>query len=135
MMNGKITKRERFEEMVNIFTGLERTDLVEFCKNELELLAKKSAKKGNTKKAKEQLADMEFVFAELVTVGRPVTITELIKIRGLELSNQKVSAMLKKLIELGKVQRVEEKKVAYFSAIDDDDTDIDDTDIDDTVTE
>ena len=128
MVNGKITKKERFEEMVNIFTGLERTDLVEFCKHELELLSKKAENKGNTKKAKEQSEDMEIIFAELVAVGGAVTITEFIKQRNLAYSNQKVSAMFKKLIELGKVQRTEEKKVAYFSAIvidDDDDTDID----------
>ena len=119
MMNNKITKKERFTEMVAIFNGLERMDLVEFCEHELELLEKKSASKGDSKKAKEMVADMDFIFEELVAMNGPVTITELIKARNLEYSNQKVSAMLKKLIEVGKVERYTDKKVAYFVAVTD----------------
>ena len=117
MMNGKITKKERFTEMVNIFTGLERMDLVEFCQHELGLLEKKAERKGDSKKAQAQFADMDIIYNELVVVGRGVTITEFIKARNLEYSNQKVSAMFKKLIEVGKVERYTDKKVVYFKAI------------------
>ena len=42
MNTNKITKAMRFEEMKNIFTEMNRADLVAFCEHEMELLAKKN---------------------------------------------------------------------------------------------
>lgn len=75
-------------------------------------------------KAKEQGLEMLFpsteffgeINAVLGTFENPVTITEMQKTDELsEYSNQKLSALLKKLVSAGEVVRTEEKKKAYFS--------------------
>ena len=50
MNTNKITKAMRFEEMKNIFTEMNRADLVAFCEHEMELLAKKNTKANGEKK-------------------------------------------------------------------------------------
>ena len=51
MKEMKITKKMRFEEMVEIFEDMGRTDLVEFANHELELLAKKNGGKSKMSQA------------------------------------------------------------------------------------
>lgn len=120
-MEKKMTKRNYFEEIIAIATELERTDLVDFAKHEIELLEKK--KSNGNKKANEQVEKgVALVYAELSKVER-ATATELIAKGGLaELKNedgvvttQKVSAYLNKLVDMGKVKKVIEKKKTYFS--------------------
>ena len=44
MSNKKITKKDRYTEMVAMFTEMGRADLADFAKHELELLEKKLLK-------------------------------------------------------------------------------------------
>ena len=95
--------------------------LVDFINHELELLdRKKSATKGLTPTQK---ANEVFKQAILdgMTENRLYTITELQKeipaIASAELSNQRVSSMVKALKDDGKVVRTEEKGKAYFSKV------------------
>lgn len=116
----KVTKREVFGEMITIFEEMERVDLVEFAKHEIELLDKKASKSGTSKTQEANLGIMETIKNELARIGRSVTITELQKESEelAEFSNQKLSALLKKLVDAGEVTKMVDKKKSYFSIAD-----------------
>lgn len=118
----KTTKREKFEMLLQITEVAENSTLVEFINHELELLAKKNASStGNRKPTKTQmendklLQDITDYFVEVAT--EPQTITDLqTNIDSLqELSNQKVSALLKKLVDSQILVKFVEKKKTYFT--------------------
>lgn len=80
-------------------------------------LAKRSSTKTPTKTQKENEVIMERIVDALADVGKAVTVTDLIAhgIEGFELTNQKVSALLRKLVEAGKVNKTIKGKKAMFS--------------------
>ena len=112
-MANKKTKREFFGEIREIVK--ENTELVEFIDHELELLDKKTSAKS-TKVNTEQVELMEKIVNALNEIGRSVTISELQKENAemAEYSNQKLSAMLKKLVDNKQVTKVVDKKKSYF---------------------
>ena len=60
---------------------------------------------------------MEKILETLSMMEGKVTVTELLTfgIEGFELTNQKVSALLKKLVDAGKVEKTMDGKKARFS--------------------
>ena len=120
----KMTKRQKFELAIELATAQGNEMLVEFFKHEIELLENKKSK-GNAKANEKMAGEMELVYNALVAVGRPCTPSELIAETDLaELKNengivstQKVSAMLKKLIAVGKVESFTDKKKTYFKVV------------------
>ena len=112
-MANKKTKREFFGEIREIVK--ENTELVEFIDHELELLDKKTSTKS-TKVNTEQVELMEKIVNALNEIGRGVTISELQKENAemAEYSNQKLSAMLKKLVDNKQVTKMIDKKKSYF---------------------
>lgn len=130
-MEIKITKKMRFEELKGILETMERQDLVDFVNHEIELIDKKaiSRKAGTGKKAKENEAIAEIILEAMEKVGKPTTITDLLKVDilanyvtedGKPLSNQKVSAILKPLLRTeenpnGTVVRTMDKKTTLFA--------------------
>ena len=124
-MEKKMTKKEMFNLIANAMK--ENDDVVAFCNHEIELLEKKASKSGQTKTQKENAILIESVFSSLATVGKPVTITEL-QTEVAEMSNysnQKLSALLKKLVDCGRVVKTTDKKKSYFSIVANEDTDND----------
>lgn len=115
MENKRVTKKEYFEILRGIVEG--NDELVAFIDHEVELLSKKSNVK--TKAQKENEAYVEDIYNYLAEIGRPVTVTELIAEAQLEFTNQKVSALLKKLVDAGRVVKVTDKKKSYFSVVTD----------------
>lgn len=113
----KVTKKDMFNEVIAIAESLDRQDIVDFAKHEIKLLEKKASKSSQTKTQKENEALMKKILEALETVGRPVTITELqTEVAEMsEYSNQKLSALLKKLKDCGKVKKTMDKKKSYFS--------------------
>jgi HSP90 family molecular chaperone len=116
----KVTKRERFEMIKEIVlnAGLENeAEMVEFLDNEINLLNKKRASGAKTATQKENEVLVERLYEVLAEVGRPVTVSELQKENEEfgAMSNQKVSALMKKLKDAGRVNKVDDKKKAYFS--------------------
>ena len=114
----KLTKKDYFKELREMVAEIGRTDLVDFIDHEIELLTKKGSKSTPTKTQVENEAIKEEIVATLVDLGKFVTITE-IQGANLELerlSNQKISALLKQLVENGAVVRTVDKKKAYFKA-------------------
>lgn len=118
-MANKKTQREFFAEIREIVAQAGRTDLVEFVDGRVSALDKKKSK-VSTKRTEEIDKNTALVFDALVNVGKAVTVTELVKSATNEVadfSGQKVSAYLKKLIEVGKVVKTEDKRVSYFKAV------------------
>ena len=112
-MANKKTKREFFGEIKEIVKG--NAELVAFIDHELELLNKKTSAKS-TKVNTEQVELMEKIVSALNEIGRSVTISELQKENAemAEYSNQKLSAMLKKLVDNKQVTKMKNKKKSYF---------------------
>lgn len=122
IMTNKMTKREWFAEIKAIVEGAQvdsekKAGMVDFIDHEVELLDRKHSKSGQTKTQKENVEIMEKIMAALAEIGKPVTITELqnASTEMAEFSNQKLSALLKKLVDSGRVVKTQEKKKSYFS--------------------
>lgn len=121
-MEKKMTKKEMFTLIATL--NASNQAIVEFCNHEIELLDNK--KSNGNKKANEKVAkEVEIVYNALVSVDRAVTASELIAETDLTalknesgvVSTQKVSAMLKKLKEQGKVENYTDKKKTYFKVV------------------
>lgn len=116
----KMTKRDHFTTLLTLSEVKSNPALVEFIEHELELLAKKnSAEKKPTAQQVENAGVAKAIVAHLqADPARLFSITELIKevpaCAGL--TNQRVSAIVRGLIGTS-VERTEEKRKAYFSAI------------------
>lgn len=112
----KMTKKDYF----NVIKGLvsDRQDLVDFIDHEIELLSKKSSRTAPTKTQVENEAIKEKIVATLVELGRYATITEIqnANMELADLSNQKISALLKQLVDTNIVEKMIDKKKAYFKA-------------------
>lgn len=114
----KLTKKDYFKELKEIVMELGRTDLVEFITHEEELLSKKSSRTAPTKTQVENEAIKEKIVATLVELGRYATITEIQNANTelADLSNQKISALLKQLVDTNIIEKMIDKKKAYFKA-------------------
>lgn len=80
-------------------------------------LAKRGSSKSPTKTQKENEVIMERILDSLAAIGSPTTVTDLLAfgVEGYTLTNQKTSALLRKLVEAGKVSKTIEGKKAMFS--------------------
>lgn len=117
MAEVKKTKRVFYNEIVELGKELGRTDLVEFANHEIELLDKK---KSSDVKSKNQIANegiKEIIVNTLQELGKFATISEIQSANAelSELSNQKISALLKQLVDSGAVKKQIDKKKAYFA--------------------
>ena len=117
-MEKRITKKEYFKmlrKVVEVANVDNRDELMIFIDDQIKLLDKKKSS-VNTKKAAEIEATLEKIYEALKEINRPATATEVADKVGV--SNQKASAYLKKLVEAERVERVPDKRVAYFKIID-----------------
>lgn len=117
----KLTKRDLFGQARELAIANDREDLVAFIDHELELLDKKASASGNSKTQKENLEIIERLYSELANIDRAVTISEFQKESEYAgtLSNQKISALFKKLVDNGRVIKTVDKKKSYFSVAND----------------
>ena len=97
-------------------------DIVEKLTKMIEQLDKKAqAPKKPTAKQAQAVEEAAEVLEALKVVGKAVTVSELMEAVP-ELvtkykSNQKISSLLRKLIEAGSVTKYDEKRKAYFKAV------------------
>ena len=114
----KATKKEMFKKLIELAQENERTDLIEFCEHEIELLNKKASASGQTKTQAENEKIKIVIAEELTRIARAVTISELIKESESlgQYSNQKLSALLKQMVENDKtVTKIIDKKKSLFT--------------------
>ena len=111
----KMTKAQMFKQIKDNYplTSAE----VEFIDHELALLAKKNS--AEKKPTAQQTANeaIKAAILEGMAEGAKYTITDLIKNvpECADLTNQRVSALVRQLVDEGKVVRSEDKRKAYFS--------------------
>ena len=118
MAEKKLIKKDYFYMLREIVISMERQDLVDFIDNEIELLNKKSSRTTLTQTQKENETLKEKIVSTLTELGKYATITEIQQTNPelADLSNQKMSALLKQLVDTKIVDKVIEKKKAYFKA-------------------
>lgn len=122
-MEKRLTKKDYFEMIKGVCA--DRTDIIDFCNHEIELLSRKNSKSGATKTQKENEIVANMLVEELAKVGKPITITDLMNTsetvknytleNGNNLTNQKISAIFKQLVESQRIVKVVDKKKSYFS--------------------
>lgn len=116
-MANRMTQRDYFNEIIALAKANGRQDLVDFAEDRIEVLNKKFANKKPTKTQAENEGYKDAIHSALATVDKGVTVTEL---QGLDdtlgtLSNQRVSALLRQMVEAGEVVKTIDKKRSYFS--------------------
>lgn len=110
---------EEIEEIVKVHGTQEQ---LEFLNKKKEQIAKKNESKGLTATQKANEVLIGIIKEVLGTCDKAVRINELqeldtrlaINEKGEPISNQKISSLLKKLVDNGEVVKTIEKKIAYF---------------------
>ena len=115
-MANKITKREVIGMMMNEEVVKANPTYVAYLENELALLDKKAQNKKATKTQEQNMGIKATILKVLATIGSG-TVTDIQN--GNEelsaLSNQKVSALVRQLVESGEVVKTTDKKKSIFS--------------------
>lgn len=115
----KTTKLEHFIAMRDYFVEAELTEWAEVMSHEIELLEKKKGE--NRKPTATQVANASLgeAILEAMTDGQAYTITEMIKSFECcaDLSTQKVSPVVNKLVEEGKLAKFSEKRRTLFQIV------------------
>ena len=119
MAQNKVTKAQMFAQIKSVPAVAENEDMVAFIDHELELLAKKSANKKPTKVQEENEVLKDTIVEVLAQFENGATVSEVLgaddAFKGL--SNQKVSALLKQLVDEKKVAKSTDKKKSIFSVV------------------
>ena len=117
----KMTKMEKFAMVKAMLesSNVEQKDmLIEFVEHEMDLLSRKSSKGTQTKTQKENEILLDRLEEALEEMTDWVTISQFQEFSCEDvarLSNQKLSALLRKLIDRGSVVKTTEKKKSYFA--------------------
>lgn len=117
-MSKKLTKKDRFAELLTLAEVKANPDLVAFIEHELELLAKKNS--ADKKPTAQQVANeaLKTAILEGMEEGKLYTITELMKAvpELADLTNQRVSALVRQMLGVS-IERIEDKRKAYFRKV------------------
>ena len=122
MENKKMTKKETINLLIDVLMGNKEVEdvqiFIDFLIHERELLERKSSNSGQTKTQKENEILKEKIVETLKELNKFSTITEIQNSNTelADLSNQKISALLKQLVDTNVIEKVIEKKKAYFKA-------------------
>lgn len=118
--NGKrVTKKEMYERILaHTNDNLEK----QFIEGEIALLEKKNSAEKKPTKTQVENTGIKGAILDYMEAGVRYTVTEIIK--GCnecnDLSNQRVSALLRQMVNDGTINRVEDKRKTYFeTAIED----------------
>ena len=120
MTEKKLTKKDKFFMLLELDEVQENPILKDFCNSEIELLNRKNSSRKVNKNSEEN----DFLKAEMMKAftkepDRLFTATEIWKQMENwdDLSNQRISALLKQLKEEGKIKKIEEKKKSLFQYV------------------
>lgn len=123
MENKKMTKKETINLLIDVLMGNKEVEdvqiFIDFLIHERELLERKSSNSGQTKLQKENEILKEKILNTLEILGRYATIDE-IQSANVELAiykNQKMSALITQLVNAKLVDRMVDKKKAYFKLV------------------
>lgn len=112
-MEKKMTKVEMFNAIKEVVA--DNKEMVTFIEHEIDLLQKKSTNRKPTKTQEENKSLKNEILSVLTDEG--MTVTEIQKSSEIlgNVSNQKVSALLRQLVEVGAVEKTTDKKKSLFS--------------------
>lgn len=118
-MANKITKKEMFT-MIKAQVK-DNEEMVAFIDHEIDLIEKKASNKKSTK-TQEANVGIKSTILEVLKSDKAMTITEMQNNSAelSELSNQKVSALVRQLITSGEVIKTPDKKSSRFSLVEKD---------------
>lgn len=123
-MAKKMTKKEKFMQIINNYNL--KADEIDFLNHEIELLEKRNSKGGDKKPTAKQLENADYKVAILDFLAdhpdEKFTITEIWKkvpvlANDVDMSNQRVSAIVRQMLLENLVTRDEIKRKAYFSIV------------------
>ena len=114
-MEKKITKRVVLEHLIEKYSNDEM--VVNYATHEIELLDNKKSSNTKTKTQIENESIKNVIVNTLTELAKMVTISELQSANEelAEYSNQKISALLKQLVDSKTITKTIDKKKAYFS--------------------
>jgi len=122
MANIRKTQKDLFGEIRAIVEQYGTQEQVDFIDKKVAQLDKKAESKGMTATQKANEVLKEIILENLKALDRAVTINELQAnderlqtVNGEPISNQKMSALLKPLVDSKVVVKTIDKKKAYFS--------------------
>ena len=115
--NKKMTKAQMFAQIKANYSLTE--DEVAFIDHELDLLARKNASEKKMTPTQVANEGVKTAIYDGMEANRLYTITEIIKEipECAEMTNQRVSALVRQLKDENKVERIEEKRKAYFRKV------------------
>lgn len=121
-MAQKRTQKEMFGMVISALKGeaVEASveEMTDFLSGRIEALDKKSSAKKPTK-VQEENEVLKAKIVEVLTGAEPMTVSDILKSDEAfaDLSNQKVSALARQLVEAGALVKTVDKKKSYFSAV------------------
>lgn len=120
--SAKLTKAQKFAMIANIPEVANNPILAEFIAHEVELLTKKNS--ADKKPTAQQEANAT-IKADILAVmeanpNQLFTVSELLKkVPNLPdtMTNQRMSALVRQMVDAGSVKRTEDKRKAFFSLV------------------
>lgn len=112
-MTDKKTKKMYFNELKAIVK--DNAELVAFLDHEIELVEKKNSSKKTPTKNQVENASIKDNILNAMATDKAYSVSEIIDLLGLNLTNQRVSALLTQLVNDNKIVRSVEKRKAYFT--------------------
>lgn len=115
-MTNKMTQKDYFNEIIAVAQAAGREDLVEFAQGRIAAIEKKAASKKPTKTQSEN-EELKVTLLAVMADSEPMTVTEIMAKdeRLAALSNQKVSAILRQMVEAKDVVKTTDKKRSLFA--------------------
>ena len=123
----KVTKKEMFNTIIALAQEVEDLDLdfnteeiVAFAQHEIEMLEKKASSKSKKDKEKDKADEVLMtIILETLVGSTGMTASEILKANSTrkefeDISNQKVSALLKKMVDREEVKKFTDKRKSFF---------------------
>ena len=111
----KMTKKEMFAQIKSHLTDVNE---IAFIDHEIELLENKASQTRKPTSTQVENEKIKVVIVDYLSTVESATIGDITKGANLEeISNQKMSALLKQLVDSGEVAKTYEKRKAYFSRV------------------
>lgn len=110
-----MTRKEVLEKVLNMEEVKADAEMVEVLEKMVEQVSKKRTSKTPNQKANDEI--IEKIYDIMVEANAPVSIADIMGTLEGDFSNQKVSALVKKLVDAGRVNRDKDgKKTVYVIA-------------------
>lgn len=118
--SARLTKAQKFAILADLPAVKADPMLSEFIAHEVKLLAKKNSADKKPTAQQEANAVIKTAVLEVLGDGKLRTVSDLLKeVPGLPdtMTNQRMSALVRQMVDAGQVKRTEDKRKAYFSIV------------------